>query len=60
MVNAFKRNADSMDKTVWEQNINELFKMKRVSKMDKTNLQPLKDYYQKYLVLKERYGVKSE
>ncbi len=60
MVNAFEQNIDSMDKSVRGQNINELFKIKKVSKIDHASLQPLKEYYQKYLRLKERYGVKSE
>jgi len=57
MINLFNKNVKNLDKTVRGQNVLDLFKMKKIRKIKKEELEPLKKYYKEYLDLKKKYGV---
>ena len=55
MLNAFKRNAESMDKTTRGKSILELFKMNKIRRIDKKEIEAIKDYYGEYLEFQNQY-----
>jgi len=60
MIDAFKRNVESMDKTARGKSILELFKMKKIRQIDKEEMEPIKAYYSQYLSLQKKYVVDDE
>ena len=60
MITAFRRNTSKLDQSVRGQNILDLFKMKGLFQIDSKELQPLKNYYEEYLSLLNKYGTVRE
>lgn len=56
MLHIYAKHASSLNSTSRGQNILNLFKMQGIYKIEKEELEPLKKYYQKYLILKKKYG----
>lgn len=60
MLKAFNENVANLNQSVRGQNILDLFKIKKIRKIEKKEVEPLKKYYKEYLNLKKKYGVRDD